>query len=62
MLNVLSYYNALLALASHGVEEGFVRSVHCEMVIVEEKAETLLSRLASAPVVSEIKWAGTSET
>jgi len=47
VLNVLSYYNALLALASHGVEEGFVRSVHREMVIVEEKGGTLLSRLAA---------------
>jgi uncharacterized protein (TIGR00730 family) len=61
VLNVLGYYDALLSLASHAVEEGFVRSTHRDMVIVEEEAEILLSRLGSAPVVSEIKWASTSE-
>jgi uncharacterized protein (TIGR00730 family) len=57
VLNIWGYYDALLSLASHAVEEGFVRCAHREMVVVEEDAETLLSRLASAPVVSEIKWA-----
>jgi uncharacterized protein (TIGR00730 family) len=61
VLNVAGYYDALLALISHGVTEGFVRGAHREMVIVEEDAETLLSRLASAPVVSEIKWASANE-
>jgi uncharacterized protein (TIGR00730 family) len=61
VLNILGYYDALLSLASHAGEEGFVRSVHCDMVIVEEETETLLSRLASAPLISEIKWASASE-
>jgi len=61
VLNVAGYYDALLALSSHAVTEGFVRGAHREMVIVEEDAETLLSRLRSAPAVSEIKWASTSE-
>lgn len=61
VLNVAGYYDALLALISHGVTEGFVRGAHREMVIMEEDAETLLSRLASAPVVSEIKWASANE-
>lgn len=61
VLNVAGYYDALLALSSHAVAEGFVRTAHREMVIVEEDAETLLSRLRSAPAVSEIKWANTSE-
>ena len=61
VLNVAGYYDALLALSSHAVTEGFVRGAHREMVIVEEDAETLLSRLRSAPAVSEIKWANTSE-
>lgn len=49
VLNVAGYYDALLALTSHGVAEGFVRSAHRELVIAEEDAETLLSRLGNAP-------------
>lgn len=61
ILNVAGYYNALLALASHAVAEGFVQAVYREMVIVENDAEHLLARFGAAPVVKKIKWAGAPE-
>jgi uncharacterized protein (TIGR00730 family) len=61
VLNVAGYYDALLALASHALNEGFLRSAHKEMLIVEENPEELLGRLELAEVPSEIKWVDVKE-
>jgi uncharacterized protein (TIGR00730 family) len=57
LLNVAGYYDALLSLASHALAEGFLRSAHKEMLIVEEVPGRLLGRLEAARIPSEIKWA-----
>lgn len=57
ILNVAGYYDPFLAQIDRAVAEGFVRPAHRNMVLVASDAGTLLSRLMSAPVVSEIKWA-----
>lgn len=62
ILNVAGYYDALLSLASHAVEEGFLLKTHAEMLIVENDCEHLLSRLAMASAPSEIKWITANET
>ncbi len=47
VLNVASYYDALLALSSRAVSEGFMGRAHQQSVIVEQLPERLLSRLLS---------------
>ena len=58
VLNVAGYYDPLLSLTSVAVTEGFIRPAHHEMMIVEAAPDTLLSRLATAPHIPEVKWAG----
>jgi uncharacterized protein (TIGR00730 family) len=61
ILNVAGYYDSLLSLADHALAEGFLRPAHHDMVIVEENPQALLSRLATATIPTEVKWAGKSE-
>jgi len=56
ILNVAGYYDALLAQAARAVSEGFLHSAHRDMVVVDRDPAALLSRLASAPASTEIKW------
>ena len=56
VLNVAGYYDMLLSLTSHALKEGFLRSAHKEMLIVEEDPVRLLGRLEVAPIPSETKW------
>lgn len=56
VLNVAGYYDPLLSLTSIAVNEGFIRPAHRLMMIVEAAADVLLSRLATAPNISEVKW------
>src|SRR5258706_10902112 len=58
VLNVAGYYDPLLSLTSLAVTEGFIRPAHREMMIVEAAPDALLSRLAAAPHISEVKWTG----
>jgi len=56
VLNVAGYYDTLLSLTSHALKEGFLRSAHKEMLIVEEDPVRLLGRLEVALIPSETKW------
>ena len=55
LLNVAGYWDAFLAFADHARDEGFVRPHHRSAILVEERPEALLDRLAEyrAP---EPKW------
>lgn len=55
VLNVDGYYDALLRLVRHTVEEGFIRPQYAEMLISEKTAPALLDRLATHRPVGE-KW------
>jgi uncharacterized protein (TIGR00730 family) len=61
ILNVAGYYDGLLSLADHALAEGFLRSAHHGMIIVEDNPQALLSRLATASIPSEVKWVGERE-
>ena len=50
LLNVNGYFDPLLALADHAVEEGFLRAVHRGNLITGEDAEGLLAKLAGQPL------------
>jgi uncharacterized protein (TIGR00730 family) len=56
LLNVLGYFDPLLAFISHAVDEGFLRREHAAMVSVSGSPDALLDMLAAyhAPVAP--KW------
>ena len=56
ILNVEGYFDTLLALFDHAVEEGFLKPVHRDMIIVDTSAAGLLRRMEEAPVVLAAKW------
>lgn len=56
MLNVAGYYDAMIAMFDHAVQEGFVRDTHRGMLIVASDISDLLNQMQTyrAPVVT--KW------
>jgi uncharacterized protein (TIGR00730 family) len=58
ILNVDGYYDALLALFNRAVDEGFLKPIHRDMIVVEPDPATLLARMEEAPVVTASKWIG----
>lgn len=56
LLNVAGYYDPLVRLVDHAVQEGFIKAKHRDLLVVEERVEILLDRLAKEPFVDERKW------
>ncbi len=56
ILNVNGYYDSLLALFNHAVEEGFLRSIHRDMVIVDTNPKQLLERMQTTEMPNIAKW------
>lgn len=56
ILNVNGYYDALLALFAHAVDEGFLKAIHSDMIVVEPDPSALLARMEKAPAVAVSKW------
>jgi uncharacterized protein (TIGR00730 family) len=57
LLDVAGFYDPLVSLFDRGVDEGFVRRVHRDLVLVDDDVGALLDRLAawSPPPVTR-KW------
>lgn len=51
LLNVGGFYDPLVRLVDHAVQEGFIKPQHRELVIVEERPEVLLRRLMNENIV-----------
>ena len=47
-LNVDGFYDPLLSLMNHAVEERFVRAAHRDLIVVETEPAALLDRMAKA--------------
>jgi uncharacterized protein (TIGR00730 family) len=62
LLNVAGFYNPLLALFDHAVTEQFIRPAHRELVMVDEKAETLLQRMETFHPQATGKWIRPDQT
>jgi uncharacterized protein (TIGR00730 family) len=62
ILNVDGYYDHLLKLFDHAVEEQFVKSTHRQMVISDTEANSLVTRLLHQEVPKVDKWIGRSQT
>ncbi|MEO5922523.1 MAG: TIGR00730 family Rossman fold protein [Bryobacteraceae bacterium] len=47
LLNVAGYYDPLIALISHGYQEGFLKQKHLDSLLVETNPQSLLQSLAA---------------
>lgn len=55
LLNVGGYYDPLVRLVDHAVQEGFIKPKHRSLLVIEERPDVLLNRLAQESVVEEPK-------
>lgn len=55
LLNVGGYYDPLVRLVDHAVQEGFIKPKHRSLLVVEERPEMLLDRLVRESIVVESK-------
>lgn len=62
LLDVDGFYDPLLTLFDRAVAEGFVRSVHRELVMIESDLEKLLLRFETFQPPAVAKWIDRSET
>ena len=56
LLNVGGYYDPLVRLVDHAVQEGFIKVKHRGLLVVEERPDVLLQRLANESAVDDAKW------
>ena len=56
LLNVSGYYDALLALLDHMVDQGFLNPVHRSLLLVDDDAERLLDAMNSYRMPAVEQW------
>jgi len=61
LLNVAGFYDGLTAFLDQVVENGFMKPLHRDMLIVEENGPALLDRLAAYRQPAQSKWIKASE-
>lgn len=61
-LNIDGYYDRLVSFLDHGVEQGFIKAPHRNMLMVEEDPADLLSQFASYEPPSVRKWMNAGQT
>lgn len=62
LLNVEGYYDSLLALFDHAVNERFLKPVHRRAVLSDHRPEALIQRLLEYQPPAVDKWIGPSQT
>ncbi|MCA9523656.1 MAG: TIGR00730 family Rossman fold protein, partial [Myxococcales bacterium] len=55
-LNVSGYYDPLLALIAHGVQQAFIRDEHRGLILSADTPAALLERMRSFAPISLPKW------
>ena len=58
LLDVAGYWDPLIDLLDHAVEEGFLKAQHRRLVVVERRPGRLLDRLARHRVPEAPRWIG----
>ena len=58
LLNVGGYYDPLVRLVDHAIQEGFIKADHRDLIVVEERADVLLRRLADHELPKVRRWLG----
>ena len=56
LLDIAGFYSPLLKFLNHTREEGFIRPLHRELVIVENNVEKILQQMKQFRPPSEVKW------
>ena len=62
LLNTAGYYDPLVRLIDHAIDTEFLRPEHRDLIVVEERAEELLDRLATHRMPAVRKWLEPDET
>ena len=62
LLNVEGYYDALLKMFDHAVEEKFLKLAHRQMVLSDSQPEPLVDRLLTHQTPLEEKWLDLKES
>lgn len=58
LLNVAGYYDPLIQLIDHSIQEGFIKLKHRDLIVVEEHPDALLQRLEEHRMPTVKKWLG----
>lgn len=62
LLNVAGYFDPLVQWVDRGIDEGFIRSQHRDLLLMEEEPATLLERLRThTPPPGLVKWLGVDD-
>ncbi len=56
LLDVAGFYRQLHEFLDHAQDEGFIRPQHRALVLVEDSAEKILSRMKNFRAPNEVKW------
>lgn len=56
LLNVNGFYNPLLGLVNHAIEEGFIKPKQRDLIIIDTEFPALLDRMGRQHVPHEPKW------
>ena len=56
LLNVGGYYDPLVRMVDHAVQEGFIKVKHRGLLVIEVRPDVLLRRLFEETVIDEPKW------
>ncbi len=56
LYNVAGFYDGLTAFLDHVVQQGFMKALHREMLIVADDSATLLDRLGAYTAPAQTKW------
>jgi len=62
LLNILGFYDRLLEFLDQVVEQGFLKAVHRQMLLVEEDPAHLLRAIRQYHAPAETKWIRPTET
>lgn len=61
LLNISGFYDHLLGFADHIVDEGFLKRVHRDMLLVGDDPDALIQALIAFRVPAETKWLSSNQ-
>ncbi len=56
LLNVAGFFDPLVRMIDHAIQEGFIKPKHRELIVVEERPDALLERLVEHQMPKVKKW------
>lgn len=62
LFNVAGYYDALVSFVEQVVEQGFLKPKHREMLIVDDRLDSLMQRIEAYEAPSVSKWISHDQT